>query len=267
MGAGPRTRTASGERARGGHRRQGRRRGPGGGGHAERVRERGRHVRRGGRVVVVGVYAGESVELQLGVYWARALTLRFSGICPVHAWWGRAMDEVVAGRIDPSPLIRTGCPSRMRRMATRSSTDARPRRSCCCRDGGLRDRRAERLRVHGRRPHRPELGARSTRRRLLRPSLATLTAPDAGVAVTVRTSAGAVGGTRRGGPGGTYRHHSRLRSTAPADDRAVALRTARSVRCARAGGAPRTCCRNDPHPRDATHPRRLARLSSLLSVA
>ena len=62
-------------------------------------------VRRGGRVVVVGVYAGESVELQLGVYWARALTLRFSGICPVHAWWKRAMDELVAGRIDPSPLI------------------------------------------------------------------------------------------------------------------------------------------------------------------
>lgn len=62
-------------------------------------------VRRGGRVVVVGVYAGESVELQLGVYWARALTLRFSGICPVHAWWERAMEELIAGRIDPSPLI------------------------------------------------------------------------------------------------------------------------------------------------------------------
>ena len=62
-------------------------------------------VRRGGRVVVVGVYAGESVEVQLGVYWARALTLRFSGICPVHAWWERALDELIAGRIDPSPLI------------------------------------------------------------------------------------------------------------------------------------------------------------------
>lgn len=62
-------------------------------------------VRRGGRVVVVGVYAGESVELQLGVYWARALTLRFSGICPVHAWWERAMNDLVAGRIEPSPLI------------------------------------------------------------------------------------------------------------------------------------------------------------------
>jgi threonine dehydrogenase-like Zn-dependent dehydrogenase len=62
-------------------------------------------VRRGGRVVVIGVYAGESVEVQLGVYWARALDLRFTGICPVHAWWDRAMEEVRSGRIDPLPLI------------------------------------------------------------------------------------------------------------------------------------------------------------------
>ena len=62
-------------------------------------------VRRGGRVVVVGMYAGESVSVQLGVYWARALTVRFAGICPVHAWWRVAMDEVVAGRIDPVPLV------------------------------------------------------------------------------------------------------------------------------------------------------------------
>jgi len=62
-------------------------------------------VRRGGRVVVVGVYAGETVEVQLGVYWARALDLRFVGLCPVHAWWERALAEVVAGTIDPTPLI------------------------------------------------------------------------------------------------------------------------------------------------------------------
>jgi threonine dehydrogenase-like Zn-dependent dehydrogenase len=62
-------------------------------------------VRRGGDVVVVGMYAGESVELQLGVYWARALTVRFAGICPVHAWWERAMHEVRAGRLEPDPLI------------------------------------------------------------------------------------------------------------------------------------------------------------------
>ena len=62
-------------------------------------------VRRGGRVVVVGMYAGETVDLQLGVYWARSLGVRFAGLCPVHAWWERAMAEVVAGRIDPIPII------------------------------------------------------------------------------------------------------------------------------------------------------------------
>ena len=62
-------------------------------------------VRRGGRVVVVGMYAGETVELQLGVYWARALDVRFAGVCPVHAWWGRAMAEWSAAGSIRSPLI------------------------------------------------------------------------------------------------------------------------------------------------------------------
>lgn len=62
-------------------------------------------VRRGGRVVVAGLYAGETVEAQLGVWWARALDVRFTGICPVHAWWERAMAEVQAGRLDPEPLV------------------------------------------------------------------------------------------------------------------------------------------------------------------
>lgn len=62
-------------------------------------------VRRGGVVVVVGMFAGESVEMQLGVYWARGITVRFAGICPVQTWWERVMDEVAAGRLDPSPII------------------------------------------------------------------------------------------------------------------------------------------------------------------
>jgi threonine dehydrogenase-like Zn-dependent dehydrogenase len=62
-------------------------------------------VRRGGRVVVVGIYAGEVVELQLGVYWARSVDVRFAGLCPVHAYWERAMALVAEGRVDPLPLV------------------------------------------------------------------------------------------------------------------------------------------------------------------
>jgi threonine dehydrogenase-like Zn-dependent dehydrogenase len=62
-------------------------------------------VRRGGRVVVVGMYAGEVVDIALGVFWARALTLRFTGVCPVHAWWGRAMKLLAGGFVDPLPMV------------------------------------------------------------------------------------------------------------------------------------------------------------------
>lgn len=62
-------------------------------------------VRRGGRVVVVGMYAGETVESQLGVQWTRGLTIRFAGICPVHAHWERAMAGLAARELDPRRLI------------------------------------------------------------------------------------------------------------------------------------------------------------------
>jgi threonine dehydrogenase-like Zn-dependent dehydrogenase len=62
-------------------------------------------VRRGGRIVVAGMYAGEVVELQLGVWWARALDVRFLGQCPAHAWWEAGRDAVLAGTVDPTPLI------------------------------------------------------------------------------------------------------------------------------------------------------------------
>jgi threonine dehydrogenase-like Zn-dependent dehydrogenase len=62
-------------------------------------------ARRGGSITAVGMFVTESVQIPLGVYWTRGLRVRFSGICPVHAWWDQAMSAVVAGTIDPLPII------------------------------------------------------------------------------------------------------------------------------------------------------------------
>lgn len=62
-------------------------------------------VRRGGRVIVVGMFTTETVEIPVGIWWTRALDVRFAGVCPVHAWWERALAEMAAGRLDPRPLI------------------------------------------------------------------------------------------------------------------------------------------------------------------
>ena len=64
-----------------------------------------RVVRSGGTVAVCGVYVSEQPQIPLGVYWTRMLRIVFSGICPVHAWWERAMQSVQAGEIDPLPII------------------------------------------------------------------------------------------------------------------------------------------------------------------
>ena len=97
-------------------------------GSVEAYRSASTIVRRGGRVVVAGVYAGESVELQLGVAWARALELRFTGVCPVHGTGGEAMAEVEAGSLDPTPLVSHRLPLEEAPRATRCSTAARRRR-------------------------------------------------------------------------------------------------------------------------------------------
>lgn len=62
-------------------------------------------VRRGGTVCIVGWYVAETTELQLGMTWLRMLTLIFGGVCPVHAWWGRTLDAVGQGDLDPRPII------------------------------------------------------------------------------------------------------------------------------------------------------------------
>jgi threonine dehydrogenase-like Zn-dependent dehydrogenase len=62
-------------------------------------------VRRGGTICVVGMYVTESTELQLGISWFRQLKIVFSGVCPIHAWWDRAIQAVADGTIDPLPII------------------------------------------------------------------------------------------------------------------------------------------------------------------
>ena len=62
-------------------------------------------VRRGGRICVLGMFVSESIEIPLGVYWARMLRIQFAGITPVHTYWDRAMEAVREGKIDPLPII------------------------------------------------------------------------------------------------------------------------------------------------------------------
>lgn len=62
-------------------------------------------ARRGGRVVVMGVFTSEVVPAQFGVWWIRALQIRLAGTTPIHTYWERAMAEVRAGRIDPLPIV------------------------------------------------------------------------------------------------------------------------------------------------------------------
>ncbi len=54
---------------------------------------------------MLGMFVSEVVPVPLGIYWARAIRLQFAGICPIHAWWGQAMDAVRSGTIDPLPII------------------------------------------------------------------------------------------------------------------------------------------------------------------
>jgi threonine dehydrogenase-like Zn-dependent dehydrogenase len=65
-----------------------------------------RVTRRGGRVCVLGVYGpDERIEVRMGAYWVRQLRLVFAGVCPVQAWWGRTMELLRGGELDPRPLI------------------------------------------------------------------------------------------------------------------------------------------------------------------
>ena len=64
-----------------------------------------RCVREGGRVVVLGVYGSERMELAMGRAWVSGIDLRFSGMANVQAHWDDAIAAVRSNEIDPTELI------------------------------------------------------------------------------------------------------------------------------------------------------------------
>ncbi|MCA1701934.1 MAG: alcohol dehydrogenase catalytic domain-containing protein [Actinobacteria bacterium] len=64
-----------------------------------------RSARAGGRVVVIGVYGAERVELSMGRSWINGLDIRFSGMANVQAHWDEALSVVREGSIDPTAVI------------------------------------------------------------------------------------------------------------------------------------------------------------------
>ncbi len=64
-----------------------------------------RCVKEGGRVVVLGVYGAERMELAMGRAWVRGLELRFAGMANIQAHWRDALNAVRTNEIDPTALI------------------------------------------------------------------------------------------------------------------------------------------------------------------
>ena len=62
-------------------------------------------VREGGRVVVIGVYGAERVELSIGRAWINGIDIRFSGMANVQAHWEDALSAVSSGQVDPVGVI------------------------------------------------------------------------------------------------------------------------------------------------------------------
>ena len=64
-----------------------------------------RCTRDGGRVVVLGVYGAERVDLSMGMAWIRGLDISFSGMANIQAHWDEALTAVTTGEIDPTTII------------------------------------------------------------------------------------------------------------------------------------------------------------------
>ena len=64
-----------------------------------------RCVKEGGRVVVLGVYGAERMELAMGRAWIRGVDLQFAGMANIQGHWQDALNAVQANEIDPTALI------------------------------------------------------------------------------------------------------------------------------------------------------------------
>lgn len=62
-------------------------------------------LRSGGHLVVVGVYVELEYPFPLGEAWRKNIEITFSGVTPVPRYWEKALEEVRAGRVDPTIII------------------------------------------------------------------------------------------------------------------------------------------------------------------
>lgn len=62
-------------------------------------------LRSGGHLVVVGVYVELEYPFPLGEAWRKNIQITFSGVTPIPRYWEQTLDEVKAGRVDPTIII------------------------------------------------------------------------------------------------------------------------------------------------------------------
>jgi threonine dehydrogenase-like Zn-dependent dehydrogenase len=62
-------------------------------------------LRSGGHLVVIGVYVELEYAFPIGEAWRKNIEITFSGVTPVPRYWKQALEEVEAGRVDPTIII------------------------------------------------------------------------------------------------------------------------------------------------------------------
>lgn len=62
-------------------------------------------VRAGGIVAVIGVYSELTFDLSIGEIWRRGITIVMGGSCNVQGHWGKALELVSNGTVDPTVII------------------------------------------------------------------------------------------------------------------------------------------------------------------